>query len=193
MSHTPKFFGFGHYSRTGKDTVALAMKVIGEEKGLNVQIRPFAGKLKAVAHDLYGHLGLKDMDFYNTPRGEEYRDVKLPVINKTPVEIWIELGNLLRDVYQGTWIDYVMNANLEGVDIVIIPDVRFPNEVKAIQERGGFVCQVTRPGVKPRDSSSDRALLGFDGWDDYFHNDKGFESINNYARHLLVGYTGEVI
>lgn len=162
--------GIGHYSRVGKDTLANSILKSLEEQGvagaaLNAAKGSFAWKLKKVCHDLYGWAGLREPEFYETPDGEKLRDVLLPAIGKTPVEIWVAVGNVMRDaVYPKTWIDYLLKSDL-GLDVLIIPDVRYRNEVEAVREAGGHLVKVVRPGIAPKQTVADQALWGWYGWD----------------------------
>lgn len=161
-----RIIGLGHYSRTGKDTFAnAAVDWLDYNTDFRVKKLSFAWKLKQICHDLYAWDGLREPEFYDTPEGEKFRDIKLPMIGKTPVEIWVAMGTpaVREQVYQNTWIDYLLKSD-HGLDILIIPDVRFPNEVSAIQRLGGTVHKIVRPGFGPRDTVADRALLGYDGW-----------------------------
>lgn len=128
--------------------------------------KPFAWKLKQVCFELYAWDGMREPEFYETPAGEPFRDIKLPTVGKTPVEIWIDMGTpaVREKVYINTWIDYLLKSD-HGLDVLVIPDVRFQNEVDAIRQLGGTLVKVVRPGYGPRKSVADRALLGFDGWD----------------------------
>lgn len=162
-----KIIGLGHYSRTGKDTLANSLILSAHEyrPGIRVAKRPFAWKLKEICHDLYDWAGMREPEFYDTKEGEPFRDIVLPAIGKTPVQIWVDFGTpaVRENVYDRTWIDFVLN--LSELDILIIPDVRFPNEVQAIRDKGGLLVKVVRPGYGPRPTVADRALVGFDGWD----------------------------
>jgi len=161
-----KIIGLGHYSRTGKDS--LANLLIGEIYEIDSSIiaagQAFAYKLKLVCHDLYQNHGLRGPRFYNTPQGAELRTQKLPTIEMSPVDIWIAVGNAIRSVDLDTWIDCVLGDET-SCDVLVIPDVRYPNEVDAIRERGGTLVKVVRTGYGPKDTVADRALLDFDGWD----------------------------
>lgn len=175
--------GIGHYSRVGKDSLANEIHSHLVARGVRVYKRPFAQKLKEVAYDLYGWDGLMDEEFYNTKEGEAYRDVPLPTIGKTPVEIWVELGNSLRDhIYKETWVEQVLETLDEGV--TIIPDVRFPNEAEAIREKGGYLIKVIRPGVVPKDTVSDRALLDYENWDIVFCNEGSYSQLRLFAEEI---------
>jgi hypothetical protein len=90
----------------------------------------------------------------------------LPTIGKTPVEIWVAMGTpaVRQNVYQRTWIDFLLKSDHQ-CDILVVPDVRFPNEVDAIRETGGTVQKIVRPGYGPRNTVADKALLGYTGWD----------------------------
>jgi hypothetical protein len=167
----------GHYSRTGKDTLAnWAVYFAKEEWQLNVKKVSFAWKLKDIAHQLYGWAGLREPEFYETPEGAKLRTVTLDGIGLTPIEVWVQLGtNAIREnVYQDTWIDYRLNQDYRGVDLLIIPDARFFNEIEVFvdegEKRGWDVkhAKVYRHGYGPKDTQPDRELMQYDGWDTCF-------------------------
>jgi hypothetical protein len=63
-------------------------------------------------------------------------------------------------------------------EIILIPDVRFPNEVEMIKELGGMVVLVIRPSVDVTDEHvSERALDSFKGWDGVIVNDSSLEEL----------------
>jgi len=57
-------------------------------------------------------------------------------------------------IYDNTWIDYWARAydkTFDPTEVTIITDVRFENEVKAIQEKGGVIWKLVRdkgPGAQ---------------------------------------------
>lgn len=163
-----KILGLGHYSRTGKDSLANYFVAAMQKLYPHVRVgkMSFAWKLKQIAHELYAWDGLREPEFYETKAGEPFRDIVLPTIGKSPVQIWIDLGTpaVREQVYINTWIDYLLRSD-HGLDILVVPDVRFPNEVEAIKGLGGTVAKIVRPGYGPRKSVADRALLGYTGWD----------------------------
>lgn len=172
-----QILGLGHYSRTGKDTLANSLVDKLEELShgdFRVKKLPFAWKLKQMCFELYGWAGVQGPDFYETAEGALARADRLPALandkhpeGPTVVDLWIDFGTpAIRDnVYDKTWVDYVLKT-AHGVDLLIIPDTRFPNEVHDIHEAGGHVLKVVRPGYGPRTGSvADAALIGFDGWD----------------------------
>ena len=84
----------------------------------------------------------------------------------TPVEVWVAFGTdtVRKNVYEATWVDYLLK-NAHQCEVLVIPDVRFPNEAEAIKSAGGKLIKVVRPGDGPRNTVADRALLDYDGWD----------------------------
>jgi hypothetical protein len=140
-----KIIGLGHYSRTGKNTLAnmIGLELAGQAPGMKVRIISFASKLKDICNQLYSWDGLRDEAFYETEEGAALRDIKLQTLNMTPVEVWIAMGTpaVRENVYQNTWIDYALRGNDES-DALIITDVRFPNEVQAIRDLGWNACEV---------------------------------------------------
>lgn len=186
-----KIIGLGHYSRTGKDTFANRLATLLKMAGINAVKRPFAWKLKQICYELYAWDGMREPEFYDTPEGAKLRDVPLPNIGKTPVQIWVDFGTpAVRDqVYGSTWIEYALN-NTDGIDVLIIPDVRFANEFVAIEDRGGHLIKVVRPGYGPRDTVADQALKDWTRW----HNVIGDEHIETlwdqaaiYASRIMLG------
>lgn len=164
----PIIIGLGHYSRTGKDTFANALVDSIQEMcpKLKVGRRSFATKLKQVTSELYGWAGLRDEAFYNDPVNEYLRDVKLPALGLTPVEVWVQFGTpaIREQVYDLTWVDYLLKTD-HGLDVLVIPDVRFPNEIKAIRDHGGHLIKVVRAGYGPKMTVADLALIYHTNWD----------------------------
>lgn len=168
-----KVIGLGHYSRTGKDTLGAMLQE--ELKALDPQCNviktSFAYKLKDICHQLYAWDGLREADFYETVEGALCRDIPLPTVGKTPVQIWVDMGTpaVREQVYVNTWIDYVLRAPYKvsgvGHNFLIITDVRFPNEVDALRGCDSFLIKTVRGGVGPRNTVADLALYGWDGWD----------------------------
>ncbi len=188
-----KIIGLGHYSRTGKDTIAnYIVDIIREmDPTLRVAKIPFATKLKQIAHELYSWDGLQDQAYYDTKEGEKFRDVPLPTIGLTPVEIWVALGTpgVRQAVYDKTWIDYLLKTD-HKLDVLIIPDVRFPNECDAIKEAGGILAKIVRPGYGPRKTVADRQLVGWDGWDFIFGGTGRLFELRQRAAQLARWATG---
>lgn len=62
---------------------------------------------------------------------------------------------------ENVWVDAVMSDLPDGD--VVITDVRFPNEAKAVRDAGGAVIRIGRPGVRPVNGHlSETALDGYD-------------------------------
>lgn len=185
--------GLGHYSRTGKDTLANATLASLQEyqPGYKAAKIPFAWKLKQICYDLYSWDGLQPPEFYDIKENEYLRDVKLPTIGKTPVEIWVAMGTpaVRENVYQNTWIDFVLRTD-HGLDTLVIPDVRFPNEVEAVRKAGGTLIKVVRPGYGPRPTVADRALVGYDGWDYIVGGSGQMDELRSWGSRLAHWITG---
>jgi hypothetical protein len=159
--------GFGHRSRVGKDTCSKFLNTELRMAGIKTAHVSFAWKLKEVCHDLYGWAGMKPPIHYENFPAD--RQIKLPAIGKTPVEIWVEVGNKLREVYPLTWIQVALRGQ-KNVDVVIVSDVRYQNEVDAIREIGGVVYKVVKPDAPVLDTVADNALEGYTGWDGVIEN-----------------------
>ena len=182
--NTPIIIGLGHTSRTGKDSFANALIASVKEMDptLKAARKSFASKLKDVTHQLYGWAGLQDEDYYNDPDHEHERDIVLPALGMTPVDLWVRFGTpaVRGQVYDRTWIDYLLKAD-SGLDVIMIPNVRFPNEVQAIREHGGYLIKVVRPGYGPRLTVADLALIKYTGWDSVIGESGGIPGLRKWA------------
>jgi len=72
------------------------------------------------------------------------------------------------DWFRGLWEDCWINAWKRQVaesdaDVILVPDVRFPNELKAVQEMGGFVIRLMRAPFADQDQHSSETAL--DDWE----------------------------
>lgn len=186
-----KIIAFGHRKRVGKDTAAkfLISHLRMTQRGICVQKAGFADKVKSLACELYGHHGLMPGDFYEQSENEHLRKVRLPGIGKTPVEIWIGVGNGLRaNVHDATWYEYLLRAT-RGVDVLVIKDMRFPVEANGILERGGHVYRIDRPGIPEDADGADDQLVTFDRWTGVLTNDSDlrifYEKVVEVADRLL--------
>jgi hypothetical protein len=167
--------GIGHRSEQGKDTVANFMIQWSAIHQPSVKIMKvsWAKKLKDICHQLYWHLGLKEGDFYETEEGRALRNIRLPKINKTPVEIWIDMGTpaVRNQVWDRTWIEYVKNI---PANIIIAPDTRFMNEIEACD----VTIKVANPRIPKREGKSvDDVLKDYNEWNHYIINNKGKEEL----------------
>lgn len=186
--------GFGHYSRTGKDTTANALLsyLNAFQPDCRVQKRSFAWKLKQITYELYEWAGMMPPEHYETKDGEKDRDIVLPDLGMTPVEVWVRFGThaVREQVYQDTWLNYLVRGQRD-LDVLLIPDVRFPNEANAIKAAGGKVVKVVRPGYGPRKTAADRALLDYHDWDYIIGGSGDIEELDQWAECLALAALGD--
>lgn len=67
----------------------------------------------------------------------------------------------------------------------IITDVRFPNELKAIKDRGGMVVRVTRPGYKPVNAHPSETALDDQLFSYYINNNGDLEYLEKQVNKFL--------
>lgn len=75
--------------------------------------------------------------------------------------------DLFRKMYPNVWADStITKIKRESTELAIITDIRFPNEVEAVQENGGKVIRLTRDPSNGEDQHpSETALDGYEGFD----------------------------
>lgn len=185
--------GFGHQSRVGKDE---AVKAIHEymttaylsdlEGSLGCQKLKFFDTGKRAASVLFRCYGMKHHQYYETEEGKIFRDVPLPGIGKTPVELWIELGDRVREIHPTVYTDAGMTLTKPNM-LNLFSDVRFETEARAIQKAGGWVVKVMRLDAPPP-KALDKPLEGYLGWNAILTNDGSLEEFRAKAVSLCQDY-----
>lgn len=118
----------------------------------HVKIYHFADYLKSIAINLFG------LDYKKVYGNDDDKNTKtdfnwnnMPATNKKRGKLTIRdflqyFGtDIVRKIKNNAWVESTINIiNNENPEIALIPDVRFPNEVLAIKESGGFVLRLTR-------------------------------------------------
>lgn len=160
-----KIIAFGYKKRAGKDTSAkfLDSFLRVSRPGLKVKKVSFASKLKDVSFQLFGWAGLQPGIYYETEAGAKVKEVVLPMIGMSPRDIWIGVGNKMREVYQDVWIDHALRGN-QGSDIVIVTDLRFANEAIKVRAQQGLICKIIRDSVP---QGTDPAEIDLDSWSEW--------------------------
>ena len=178
---------FGYKKGVGKDTAGRFLSTFLKIEAPQLLIKhvSFAAKLKDISYQLYNWGGLKRGIFYESHR--ELKEVVLPQLGLSPREIWINVGNKLREVYTNTWINFA----LFGVqaDILIITDLRFINEAKAILEADGILVKINRLGLPQGTDPAEIDLDTWNKWNYTIDNNGSLQGLNvaieEIARNLL--------
>jgi len=154
----------------GKDTVGKIIQgLLLMNKNQSSEIKKFAGKLKQIASILTGIPveQFEDQEFKKTLLGPEWGTVKHNPLNAIPVFEDVQFNHLMsvRELLQklGTeamreglhtnvWVnalfaDYKLwsDGRKDWYPNWIITDMRFPNEMEAVVEKGGLTIRVVRP------------------------------------------------
>ncbi len=152
---------------SGKNTVGdIIQKICLTNEGPTFEQKSFAGKLKQIASLLTGIdvEMFEDQEFKKTLLGPEWGTVSTNPLNAIPVfgdvrflhlmsarELLQKLGTeAMRDgLHENVWVNALF-SDVSSEDNIIITDVRFPNELEAVQERGGITIRVVRPVEKSK-------------------------------------------
>ncbi len=170
-----KIIAFGHRKGVGKSTASkfLTTHLRCEYPDLKIKEVSFAAKLKDISWQLFSWAGLKRGVYYETHYQE--KEFLLPRLNLSPRNIWIGVGNKLREIYSNTWIDYALNVN---ADIIIISDLRFINEAVAINSVGGTLVKINRDVPKGTDPA-EVDLANWNIWNTIIDNNGTLNKLND--------------
>lgn len=154
--------GIGYKKGRGKDSLANFMKdhLSINCKGCTVRVVGFADKLKDLCFQLYGWAGLQRGIYYESHYEE--KEIILPAIGMSARNIWIAVGNALRDVYSYSWIHF-LTKNPQNVDVLLVKDLGFVNEAEEIRAVNGVLVKVEREGPMATDGRE----VELDGWSDW--------------------------
>lgn len=209
-SNMPIVMGIGHRARYGKDTVANMIK---EERGkeYNIAISPFAAALKQEVNEnalkaggmrrLFGEKNggsggdpyeymRADGAFVELPPWVQYdpdppMDDPLCPLGKQRTLLQWWGSEFRRAIDPNYWVD--KNAKFiseSGAEIVLVPDMRFLNELDFCQEYGETI-KVHRPnfdnGVGDHISETALAYLDDEDWSAVILNDGTLEDLRERA------------
>lgn len=143
--------GLAGFARSGKTTIASVL-----ERDMDFAHYSFAAQLRHFAYRFF---------FSIDPEFELERDKNKPypqLGGSTPRKFMQAMGTEggRQAVHPDLWVLHTMaliDQNAKGRDVVI-SDVRFPNEAKAIREAGGIVLWISRPGCSPAEHASEAGL-----------------------------------
>jgi len=184
---------------SGKGTVADML--VAEHGFVKVS---FADKLKDAVSEMFDWP--RDMVEGDTNESREWREKVDEFWTKetgrqiTPRLVLQEFGTecMRQGFYDGIWVSLVKKRILDNPTTnFVVPDTRFPNEIKMIQELGGNVWWVRRgqlPGwfvdyrisaVEPRDIHSSEWAWGRTDFDRIIDNNETVSELRNRVVDLL--------
>jgi hypothetical protein len=179
-SAAPHLIGLSGYATSGKDSVAEVLTRL-----YGYQRVAFADKLKEFVREINPYVAFPTSDKIRATelvdalgdaeakKHEEYRRVLQAV------------GTKARAFFgEDVWVDAAF-VGLEPEHHYVFSDVRFKNEARVLQEEGGIVLRVQRPGVGPaNDHISEHDL---DDWpfDGYIVNDGSLLDLEGEVQRVL--------
>lgn len=184
----PHLIGLMGYAQSGKDTVA---GFLVETHGYTRVA--FADKLREAAYALNPIIGLRHTspDGGAWPRsylrlqdvvdsaGWDHAKTTYPEVRRLLQALGTEVGRqVLSPALFGDdslWVRAGLGARRPGRSVVT--DVRFPNEVDAIRERGGQLWRVKRPGYAPVNGHASETAVDDVQADVTLFNDGPLESL----------------
>lgn len=170
--------GLNGYAQVGKDEVA---KILVEDFGYT-QLS-FAASLKQAVYNynapVQGNQRVQDIvDQF----GWEVAKKSFPEIREQLQRMGTEVGRTLwGDTF---WID-IVDKQIWHHGSVVISDVRFLNEGQYVQDAGGYVVRVNRPGVGPVNAHSSDAGLPDEMIDYELHNDGTLDDLRSKVIAML--------
>jgi len=173
MAHQP-LVGLVGYAQSGKDTFATA---------LGYRRIAFADPLKRLA--VACNPGLADVETCKlASRVEEMGWEQVKRLYPDAREFLQDLGVGVRDILGAdTWVRAAF-AQYDPTQATVITDCRFPNELRAIKDRGGVIVRIERPGVGPVNAHVSEHAWGSVAPDYVIENGGDLEHLRRQAEEL---------
>lgn len=178
-SNFDAIIGVGYKKGMGKDTLAdFLVKDWGYTK------ISFAKRLKDVAILLFGFTHEQVYD-------EKLKETVDPYWGFTPRWALQKLGTdaCRNNIDPEIWVKCAFKLAMDsGARKIVIPDMRFPNELEAITKRGGIAVKIHRKCIDTSDPSyqhvSETILDDYQNWDAIVENDADMEFLDIAATAL---------
>ena len=184
MEKKIKVLGISGKIGSGKDTFA---EILAKEKKTPVERHAFADKLREVTQLITGESMTKmdNLPFFNTVYNytQEQKNIYLPIWDKTIGGILQTIGTEgMREGFDfDVWIKSLYETHWKKCEklnhIMIIPDVRFPNEADFVIKHGGIVLRLEGDPMDVRKNSnrdlnhiSETALDNYNNFSEIINN-----------------------
>lgn len=141
----------------GKSTVA---RILAQK---NAYVVPFAGPLKYMVRMFLDQVGIHPLLAVDYVHDPEFKEMVIPVLGVSAGHMMQTLGTewgrdcINENVWVITWLARLRKLPEDA--IVVVDDLRFPNEWAAIEELGGEIWKVSKPMPKRRKRDVIRAWL----------------------------------
>jgi hypothetical protein len=147
--------GLAGYAGSGKDAAAQALV----ERGFRqVAFADPIRKISEVVNPVIGKRRGRLVRYDDAIARHGYTEAKrrYPLLREFLQRLGTEGG---RDVFgEDVWVELTLGDVDPGEDVVVT-DVRFPNEVRAITCHGGVVLRIVRPGVGPANGHASETAI----------------------------------
>lgn len=114
---------------------------------------------------------------FNTYKGNEKQNLVKLTPRKLLQLLGTEAGRQI--IHPNIWINSLFSEYRPSKSNWIITDLRFPNEAKAIQNRGGFLMRINRPHNQEDPHKSEVALDNWEEWDAVIENNGTLEQFED--------------
>ncbi|MEU9605423.1 hypothetical protein [Streptomyces sp. NPDC048057] len=156
--------GLAGYARSGKNEAAEALVQFGwRQAAFADKLRELLLALNPVIPGPVGEGNVR-LRLLVEDVGWDYAKTRYPEVRALLQRAGTDAGRKVLGA--NVWVDALFREHAEAAALVIT-DVRFPNEARAVCERGGVLIRVERPGTGPARDRAGRvheSEVALEGW-----------------------------
>ncbi|GGG61118.1 deoxynucleotide monophosphate kinase family protein [Hymenobacter glacieicola] len=194
--HNLKLLGISGKRGSGKGAVVSILEYHCGYHHPDVIVLNFADPLKSVCATLENPLeGEADAEPYYTQEGKA---APSGLLGLTRGQLLQDVGQALRDKHPSIWVDVTTKTvaallpKLEEDEVIVVADIRYPNEAEAIKNLGGILLRVEGDplgqrgdGTRDDNHPSETALDEYAGFDQILLNNGTLDSLKHGVREVL--------
>lgn len=169
--------GLSGRAGSGKSTAAAFLR------GYGFVEMAFADSLKEAAARLF--------DLNHEQVHGVLKEVRAARIGKTPRQIMQEFGDACRSIWPEVFISCLRRRLFRFDGRAVVSDVRFLNEARALEQLGGMLVRIERPGLQGvghPGHASEHQLDGWEGWSYILHNDGDLYQFYKKLGYLMLSW-----
>jgi len=149
LSKLPPVISLAGFQGAGKSTTATAIADMLAEAGYTCETIAFAAEMRNLGVAFLQRFGVRYANARALMSPTAAKNIAIPELGgMTQRDFLRSLGEWGRDIRPDFWVElWKASVDTSGADVVLVDDVRYPNEIEAVKAFGGHTVWLDSEGV----------------------------------------------